>query len=72
MMFRNGEEEYVEMEITSSVTFMGSGKLLWTAAVYLCSICYLLYADLDPEGGDDIFLRNVGSLSADYTLEEPG
>jgi hypothetical protein len=28
MMFRNGEEEYVEMEITSSVTFMGSGKLL--------------------------------------------
>jgi hypothetical protein len=37
------------------------------------STCYLLHAVIllgfffDPEEGGDMFLKNVGSLSADYT-----
>jgi hypothetical protein len=36
-------------------------------------VCYLLHADFllrlffDPEDGGEIFLRNVGCLSTDYT-----
>jgi hypothetical protein len=41
------------------------------------SVCYLLHAGFmlgvlfDPEDGGDIFLRNVGRLSTDYTALYP-
>jgi hypothetical protein len=37
-------------------------------------VCYLLYLGFllglffDPEDGGDIFFRNIGSLSTDYTM----
>jgi hypothetical protein len=39
-----------------------------------CAICFhsgILLGLFDPEGGGDIFLRNVGWLSTDYKVHIP-
>jgi hypothetical protein len=39
--------------------------------IYKHSACLLAEIFFDPEDGGDIFLRNIGCISTDYTASHP-
>jgi hypothetical protein len=67
--FEENHEEHQDMKSIIFWDVTPCSLLRWLATCLLAGSCWNFF--FDPEDGGDMFLRNVGYISPDYTASHP-